>query len=100
MFLYVLVEDIKNDLKLFNNTHLFEPDSDNIMFLYREDNLIPCKVQEAIFIRKATSPTLNRMGERELAKIYDSLPGTPSSRTLPTASSKSGSVSCNSITIR
>ena len=24
MFLYVLVEDIKNDLKLFNNTHTFE----------------------------------------------------------------------------
>ena len=25
MFLYVLVEDIKNNLKLFNNTHVFEP---------------------------------------------------------------------------
>ena len=23
MFLYVLVEDIKNNLKLFNNTHVF-----------------------------------------------------------------------------
>ena len=23
--LYVLVEDIKNDLKLFNNNHIFEP---------------------------------------------------------------------------
>ena len=25
MFLYVLVEDIKNRLKLFNNTHIFDP---------------------------------------------------------------------------
>ena len=25
MFLYVLVEDIKDNLKLFNNTHIFEP---------------------------------------------------------------------------
>ena len=25
MFLYVLLEDIKNDLKLFNNAHIFEP---------------------------------------------------------------------------
>ena len=25
MFLYVLVEDIKNRIKLFNNTHIFDP---------------------------------------------------------------------------
>ena len=25
MFLYMLVEDIKNRLKLFNTTHLFKP---------------------------------------------------------------------------
>ena len=50
-----------------------------------------------IFIRKETSLTLNREGERELSKIYDLL--LPSS-TRPTVSSRSGSVSCNSSTIR
>ena len=34
--LYVLVEDIKNDLKLFNNTHGFEPNVSAIQqFSYR-----------------------------------------------------------------
>ena len=80
-----------------------EPDLANIKVLCREDKLIPRKVREAIFIRKETSPTLNRDGGRELSKIYDSLLETPSSRssrTPPTASSRSGSVSRNSATIR
>ena len=58
--------------------------------------VVPRKVREAIFIRKETSPTLNRDGggvggQHELSKIYDSLLETPSSRTLPTTSSRSGS---------
>ena len=71
----------------------YEPDLDNM------------KVQctEVIFIRKETSPTLNRDG-RELSKNYDSLLETPrttqGSRTPPTASSRSGSISRNSATIR
>ena len=79
-----------------------EPDLDNIKVLCREDKLIPCKVREAIFIRKESSPTLNRDGGRELSKIHDSLLETPKSRssTLPTASSSSGSVSRNSANIR
>ena len=57
-------------------------------------------------LRKETSPTLNRDGGRgrELSKIYDSPLETPksrsSSRTAPTASSRNGSVSRNSATIR
>ena len=39
-----------------------KPDLDNIKVLCREDKLIPRKVREAIFIRKETSPTLNRDG--------------------------------------
>ena len=80
-----------------------EPDLDNIKVLCREDKLIPRKVREAIYIKKETSPTLNnRDGGRELSKIYDSLLETPGStrRTPPTASSRSGSVSRNSATIR
>ena len=77
-----------------------EPDLDNVKVLCREDKLLPRKVREAIFIKKETSPTLNRDGGRELSKIYDSLLETPRSRTPPTASSRSGSVSQNSATIR
>ena len=77
-----------------------EPDLDNVKVLCREDELLPRKVREAIFIKKETSPTLNRYGGRELSKIYDSLLETPRSRTPPTASSRSGSVSQNSATIR
>ena len=40
-----------------------KPDLDNIKVLCREDKPIPQKVREAIFIRKETSPTLNRDGE-------------------------------------
>ena len=71
---------------------------DNIKVLCREDKLIPGKVREAIFISKETSSTLNGDGGRELSKIYDSLLETPSSssRTPPTASSGSGSVSHDS----
>ena len=39
-----------------------KPDLENIKILCREDKLIPCKVREAIFIRKETSLTLNRDG--------------------------------------
>ena len=75
-----------------------EPDLDNTKVLCREDKMIPRKVREAIFIRKETSPILNRDEGRELSKIYDSLLETPSlcSRTPPTASSGSGSVSRDS----
>ena len=76
-----------------------KPDLDNIKVLCREDKLIPRKVREAIFIRKETSPTLNRDGGRELSKIYDSLLETPRSRTSSMASSRSGSVSKHSATI-
>ena len=37
-----------------------EPDLDNIKVLSRADKLLPRKVCEAIFIKKETSPTLNR----------------------------------------
>ena len=77
-----------------------KPDLDNIKVLCREDKLIPRKVREAIFIRKETSPTLNRDGGRELSKIYDSLLETRRSRTPSTASSRSESVSQHSATIR
>ena len=70
------------------------------LLIFREDKLLPRKVREAIFIKKETSPTLNRDGGRELSKIYDSLLETPRTRTPPTASSRSGSVSQNSATIR
>ena len=50
-----------------------EPDLDNVKVLCREDKLLPWKVREAIFIKKETSPTLNRNEGRELSKIYDSL---------------------------
>ena len=119
MFLYVLVVDIKEILKLFNNTHVLKseyfnlsavaehhqktghkPDLENTKVLCREDKLIPRKVREAIFIRKETSPTLNRDRGRELSKIYDSLLETPRSRTPSTASSRSESVSQHSATIR
>ena len=39
-----------------------EPDLDNVKVLCREDKLLPHKVCEAIFIKKETSPTLNRNG--------------------------------------
>ena len=39
-----------------------EPDMDNVKVLCREDKLLPRKVREAIFIKKETSPTLNRDG--------------------------------------
>ena len=77
-----------------------KPDLENTKVLCREDKLIPRKVREAIFIRKETSPTLNRDGGRELSKIYDSLLETPRSRTPSTASSRSESVSQHSATIR
>ena len=77
-----------------------KPDLENTKILCREDKLIPRKVREAIFIRKETSPTLNRDGGRELSKIYDSLLETPRSRTPSTASSRSESVSQHSATIR
>ena len=75
MFLYLLVEDIKNNLKLFNNTHVFEPN------IWRN--------------------TSRGGGECKLSKIYDSLLESPSSssRTPQPVSSGSGSVSCNSATI-
>ena len=60
-----------------------EPDLDNIKVLCREDKLIPHKVCEAIFIRKETSPTLNRDRKCEPSKIYNLLLKTPSSRALP-----------------
>ena len=66
----------------------------------REDKLILREVREATFIKKETSPTLNRDGGRELAKIYDSLLETPRSRTPSMASSRSESVSQHSATIR
>ena len=77
-----------------------KPDLENTKILCREDKLIPRKVREAIFIRKETSPTLNRDGGRGLSKIYDSLLETPRSRTPSTASSRSESVSQHSATIR
>ena len=77
-----------------------KPDLDNIKVLCREDKLIPCKVREAIFIRKETSPTLNRDGGHELSKIHDSLLETPRSRPPSTVSSRSESVSLHSATIR
>ena len=77
-----------------------KPDLDNIKVLRREDKLILRKVREAIFIRKETSPALNRDGGRELSKIYDSLLETRRSRTPSTASSRSESVSQLSGTIR
>ena len=77
-----------------------KPDLDNIKVLCREDKLIPRKVREAIFIRKETSPTLNRDGGRELSKINDSLLETSRSRTSSTASSRSESVSQHSATLR
>ena len=80
--------------------HKPDLDNNNIKVLCREDKLIPCKVREAIFIRKETSPTLNRDGGRELSKIYDSLLETPKSRTPSTASSRSESVIQHSATIR
>ena len=87
--LYMSAEDIKDNLKLIKNTHIFEqniseknpspyviaehyqkkkkkkkasyePDLDNIKVQCKEDKLIPLKVQEAIFIRKKTSSTLDR----------------------------------------
>ena len=39
-----------------------QPDLDNVTVLCREDKLLPRKVREAIFIKKETSPTLNRDG--------------------------------------
>ena len=66
-----------------------ELDLDNVKVLCRDDKLLPRKVREAIFIKKETSPTLNRDEGRELSKIYDSLLETPRSRTPPTASSRS-----------
>ena len=77
-----------------------KPDLDYIKVLCREHTLVPCKVRDAIFIRKETSPTLNSDGGRELSKIYDSLLETPRSRTPSTASSRSESVSQHSATIR
>ena len=67
-----------------------KPDLDNVEVLCREDKLLPRKVREAIFIKKKTSPTLNKDGGgRELSKIYDSLLETPrTSRTPSTASSE------------
>ena len=35
-----------------------EPDLDNVKVLCREDKLLPCKVREAIFIRKRLAPPL------------------------------------------
>ena len=50
-----------------------DADTDNVEVLCREEKLLPRKVREAIFIKKETSPTLNRDGGRELSKIYDTL---------------------------
>ena len=59
----------------------------------REDKLLPRKIREDIFIRKETSPTLNRDGGRELSKIYDSLLEIPpSARTPSTSKFRGGSV--------
>ena len=50
-----------------------KPDLDNVKVLCKEDKLLPRKVIEVIFIKKETSPTLNRDGGCELSKICDSL---------------------------
>ena len=96
-------DNIANNLSAVAEHHQktgHKPDLENTKVLCREDKLIPRKVREAIFIRKETSPTLNRDGGRELSKIYDSLLETPRSRTPSTASSRSESVSQHSATIR
>ena len=48
-----------------------KPDLDNIKVLCREDKdkLLPHKVRETIFIRKETSPTLNRDGAVNFQKL-------------------------------
>ena len=38
MFLYMLVEDIKNKLRLVNNTHIFDPYIHNECFLLNHYN--------------------------------------------------------------
>ena len=45
-----------------------EPDLDNVKVLCKENKLLPRKVREEIFIKKATSPTFNRVGGGELLK--------------------------------
>ena len=57
-----------------------------------------CKSSRGVDIKWNNS--LIGTGGPELSKIYDSLLETPSSKTPPTASSRSGSVSHNSATIR
>ena len=73
-----------------------EPDLENVSVLCREDKFLPRKIREAIYIKKVTSPTLNRDGGRELSSIYDSLLEIPSSRTPSTASFRGGSVGAQS----
>ena len=73
-----------------------EPDLENVSVLCREDKFLPRKIREAIYIKKETSPTLNRDGGRELSSIYDSLLEIPSSRTPSTARFRGGSVGTQS----
>ena len=74
MYLYVLVEDIKDNLKLFNNTHIFEPN----------------------ILEKSFSILIGD-GGHDLSKMYDSLLETPRTRRALAASSTSGSVRIQSL---